>query len=636
MTTIRLVLRGMQKNIKMYYLYFFALIFSVGLFFIFSTLQYDSSLEELMGNTYFSTAFQVARILLIFITIVFSLYATNIFLRRRSQELGIYQLIGLSKLWVVRVLLLENLLLGIGALIAGIFVGILLSRFFLIILLNLIEIEKIAGLGFSWQAVIQTLILFAVLTVASSLQIIIKIYRSTLLELFQAEKQHDEMNTRHGLTSGFLAVVGLGLVGYGYYLSTLIMDNVDSLLLIMLSILVLTIVGTYITFQTSISWLFYLFRQKKNGHLGIFNSLSIAPLMHRMKGHANSLTLITVLSAMTITMVSLSYSLHYSTESDTRMAMPFDFALENMGSEATALKEKLNKAEINFTHNKVEMLRFPATFVDANQNSFTLTTMLLSAEQLQQAGLDLTIPNDGEALYYYSRFSKGEAWTSSQEVVYGSDGDSISLNVSESIPENAMNYTFFGQQLVVSEQTFDRTVQIMKEGDEIEHGILDTFMLNQADQQKKASPLFMSSFDGDLFIYDYYSSYQESLQTFGLLIFISGFLGFVFLLSTGSILYFKQMTEAEQEKSHYKTLRQLGFQVHDIMKGIIRKQSFIFLIPLMIGLLHATFAIKVGSMLISSNIVIPTIIGMTAYIFVYLLFAVLTINYYGKIVKSSM
>ncbi|WP_353626090.1 hypothetical protein [Bacillus sp. JCM 19041] len=56
--------------------------------------------------------------------------------------------------------------------------------------------------------------------------------------------------------------------------------------------------------------------------------------MHRMKGHANSLTLITVLSAMTITMISLSYSLYYSTENDVRLAMPFDFAVENMQEEA--------------------------------------------------------------------------------------------------------------------------------------------------------------------------------------------------------------------------------------------------------------------------------------------------------------
>ena len=62
--------------------------------------------------------------------------------------------------------------------------------------------------------------------------------------------------------------------------------------------------------------------------------------------------------------------------------------------------------------------------------------------------------------------------------------------------------------------------------------------------------------------------YEGGIQTNGLLIFIAGFLGLVFLVSTGSILYFKQMTEAEQEKQSYATLRQLGFSVKDIMKGL--------------------------------------------------------------------
>ncbi|TDQ37370.1 FtsX-like permease family protein [Aureibacillus halotolerans] len=637
MTTISLVLRSMRKNIKMYYLYFFALIVSVGLFFIFSTLQYDSSLDELMESTYFSTAFQVARLLLISITIVFSLYATTIFLSRRSQELGIYQLIGLSKRWVVRVLLLENVILGIGALFTGMVVGVLLSRFFLIILLNLIGVEDIVGLSLSWQATIQTLLIFAVLIVVSSLQIFIKIYRSTLLELFQAEKQHDDIKTRPGLTSGFLAVVGFVLVGYGYYLSTIILDNVDSLLFIMLAVLALTITGTYLIFQTSISWLFHLFRKNKNGHLGLYHSLSIAPLMHRMKGNANSLTLITVLSAMTITMISLSYSLYYSSETDVKMKMPFDFVLEDMESEAEALIEELNDDEIDVTHHKVKMLRFPADFVDSNQNPFTQTAMLLPAEQLLQASLDITIPEDGEAVYYHSSaLIEGVDGSFPKDVLYESSEDSVSWKISELIPENAMNFTLYGQQLVVSERTFDRAVQMMKEDNEVEYVTLDTFMLNQTDEREKASPLFMSSFDGDQFIIDYYSIYQEALQQFGLLIFVTGFLGFVFLLSTGSILYFKQMTEAEQEKNHYKTLRQLGFQVHDIMKGIIRKQAIVFLIPLFIGLFHAAFAVNVGSVLVVSNIVMPTIIGMAAYVFIYLLFAVLTINYYSKIVKSSL
>ncbi|TSB47875.1 ABC transporter permease [Alkalicoccobacillus porphyridii] len=637
MTTNRLVLRSMRKNLKMYYLYFFAMIFSIGLYYIFSTLQHDASIGELMDTSMnFSTAFQVAGILLIVLTIIFSIYATNIFLRRRSQELGIYQLIGLSKFWIVRILLLENLILSIGALLIGMVFGTMLSRFFLLILLNLIGIEEIVGLSLSWQATIQTLLVFVLLTIVSSIQIVMKIYKSTLIELFHAEKKQDDLTKRPSLTVGLLAVMGFLLVASGYYVSTTILDHIESLFFMMLLVLALTILGTYLIFRTSISWVLYLFRKKKDGHLGLYHSLSVAPLMHRMKEHANSLTLITVLSAMTITMISLSYSLYYSLESDTTLSMPFDFVLEDMENEAATLVETLDEEELDFSHNEVNMLRFQADFLeaDSHQEPRTQHVMLLPAEQLQQAGLEVPIPKDGEAVYYHLRtLIEGADGSLPKEVLYE---DTFSLTITELVIENAMNYNFYGQQLVVSEQTFEEAFEIMQQDDDVEQVVLHTFLLDQTEDREEASPLFMSSFEGDLFLIDYHSLYQESLQSFGLIIFVSGFLGFVFLVSTGSILYFKQMTEAEQEKNQYKTLRQLGFQVHDIMKGIIRKQAFVFLIPLLIGLLHAIFAINVGSVLVVSSIVTPILIAMTVYVFIYLVFAVLTINYYRQIVKSSL
>ena len=66
------------------------------------------------------------------------------------------------------------------------------------------------------------------------------------------------------------------------------------------------------------------------------------------------------------------------------------------------------------------------------------------------------------------------------------------------------------------------------------------------------------------------------LDIFGLVIFVTGFLGLAFLMTTGSILYFKQMTEAEEEKASYTVLRKIGFTTNELMKGIYRKQLFNF------------------------------------------------------------
>src|SRR5690606_4157574 len=124
---------------------------------------------------------------------------------------------------------------------------------------------------------------------------------------------------------------------------------------------------------------------------------------------------------------------------------------------------------------------------------------------------------------------------------------------------------------------------------------------NLADQKDlaEASAIF-KPYRGDMTL-DFYTTYKESLSYNGIMIFITGFLGLAFLVSTGSILYFKQMSEAEQEKRSYTTLRQLGFRTGEIMKGIRRKQAFVFGIPLVIGLVHSIFAIKSVSFIFMST-----------------------------------
>src|SRR5690554_5388481 len=223
-----------------------------------------------------------------------------------------------------------------------------------------------------------------------------------------------------------------------------------------------------------------------------------------------------------------------------------------------------------------------------------------------------------------------------KKVQFASKHQANSLIVSKFRLENVMNYRFYGEQLLVSNETFEKMRESILEDEHKELLTFDVFHLLDTEKSDMASDIFLRNVYSDLYITDFYTAYEESRQTFGILIFIAGILGFVFILSTGSILYFKQMTEAEQEKKHYRTLRQLGFQVNDIMKGIIRKQLFVYLIPLGIGLIHAAFALNVGSVLIVASMLTPIIISMAAYIVIYLMFTVVTIRYYRSIVTNAL
>jgi len=639
----------MRKNIKHYYLYFFALILSVVLYFVFATLQYDSAISsERSASMNMESAFKVAGVLLLFIAGIFVVYANAIFLKRRSREIGLYQLIGLTKGAVARLLIIENTILGVGALIIGIGAGMLVSRVFLLLLMKLIGFEGFIELSFSMAAIIQTTVVFVAIIVLTSVQMVYAVYRNTLLGLFNADKKGEHPKKPKTFVSAVLALFGIGLIVFGYWLSGNMLN--DMIFFNMLAVLATTIFGTYLLFRVTISWLFYQIRKHKQGHLGLSNSLSLASLMHRMKGNANSLTIITVLSAMTLAMLAISYSLYYSTEKETRYVMPFDFMIEEEsagpetadGISAVDFEVELKEKGIDYTTKKIELLGVEGTYekdvfpwiLDISEGIHN--AFFVNAKQLQNAGLQVETPADGSVIFHSASMGYLAKDVKIPFEMYITSGETEIVFTAVKLGEGNVVNGSYGPQLVVSDADFEKYRKSMKA--EIGVRNIQVFNIVDKDQLVIASDIINQNRDAESESYrtDYYSAYEVSIHENGLLIFIAGFLGLVFLISTGSVLYFKQMTEAEQEKQSYATLRQLGFTVKDIMRGIIRKQAFVFGLPLLIGLLHSVFAIKAASFLFMSDITVPASIVMGIYALIYLMFALLTVGYYRNIVKSVL
>ena len=368
MTLSHLVFRSMKKNIKHYYLYFFALIFSVTLYFSFVTLQYNPSVIEVSQGVKITAGLKAASYLLLFVVVFFVLYANHLFMKRRSKEIGLYQLIGMSKGLVTRLLALENTILWFGAISVGVVLGFLTSRVFAMILLRILEKEVLVDLIFSIEALQMTLVVFLALLVIVLIQTMVSIRRVSLLTLFNATAIAD---TRVKKFSGFqmlLGFIGLVMIGYGYYLSTTLFEldtnNASMLLYKMLAILGTTIGGTYFVFRFSVSFIMNLIRKQKRGHLSIKDVLSLSPIMHRMKSNAMSLTIITVISATALGILCLSYISYYSAGSMAKQNVPFDFIL--MNDQGQAFLNELNEQEISYSQTNIDLLD-----VDVNINDLS-------------------------------------------------------------------------------------------------------------------------------------------------------------------------------------------------------------------------------------------------------------------------
>ncbi|PZX03619.1 FtsX-like permease family protein [Psychrobacillus insolitus] len=659
MTLNQLVLRSMRKNIKNYYLYVFALVFSVTLYYSFVTLQYNPAIVKEIGSGMSSAALKAGSYLLLFIVIFFVLYANKLFMNRRSKEIGLYQLVGMSKGLVTRLIAIENIILWLGSIILGVLMGFVTSRVFAMILLKILEKDAFVELTFSLEALLMTVIVFLLLLIVVILQTAIRIRRVSLLTLITTTGVADEKVKKFNAFHMFLGFIGLAFIGYGYYLSTSLLDlsNPDltpnMLLFKMVSILILTVGGTYFVFRFSVAFILNLVRKSKKGLMSVQDVLSLSTIMHRMKSSAMSLTTITILSATTLGILTLSYISYYSVDTVAEEAIPYDYVMyEDTGFD---LIEEFDKEEIQYTRDDIDLLAVEADVrsllvKDAalnNDISTRLTIQVVSQKDIQSKLPNLQLKEgQGYIVGYDSLRAENIRIEAQKPIQFITSTGTEEVFITEVSEEYMVpNYHSYGFFTVVLEDSY---FQKLLNDPLNENQMVVGMELQEVSQLKKAEKIFEANkvsveipYPSGIATKTVSVESQESyrldlLNELGLTIFITGFLGLAFLITTGSILYFKQMSEADEEKATYTILRKIGFTTNEIMKGIHRKQLFNFGFPLAIGLAHSYFAVKSGWVFFGTELVAPLLITMGVYIILYSIFAILSAGYYRKVVEDAL
>ncbi|WP_107925085.1 FtsX-like permease family protein [Lysinibacillus parviboronicapiens] len=659
MSLSKLVFRSMKKNMKHYYLYFFALIFSVTLYFSFVTLQNNAEVLATVQKSGTATAgFEAATYILYFIILFFVLYANHLFMKRRSKEVGLYQLIGMTKGLIVRLLAVENILLFVGAVILGMTAGFFSSRFFAMVLLRVLEKEALVTMTFSTQALQQSIVVFAILLVIVLAQMAWMIQRVSLLSLFSASKQADERVKRFSPLQMMIGFLGLVLIAYGYYASTKLFDieSTGNLFVNMIIILASTIGGTFLVFRFSVAFIMNSVRLKKNGHLSVHDVLALTPIMHRMKSNAKSLTLITVLTGVSLGVTTLSYIAYYSSEASAYSQVPGDYILlEDNGQEfLQTLKQN------NIAYNKVDYRLQAVTASvaqllpkDQKDSPFynmkgTIYTVPLSdyrqsVPEASMSGNDVILTNYGGYMAEMFPLEKDHDMV----VTVGEHEETFHvIDVQDkSIISGIVTAGGGGPIFVVTDKLFEKLAKYSNESQWHKQTSItlkskeDLALAEKLYRQSGAGVISSIDSEGETKSYkqaSFEGKRKENIETLGITIFTTAFLGLAFLMTTGSILYFKQMSEAEEERGSYTILRKIGFAERDIMKGIYMKQAFNFGVPLLIGLLHSYFAVKSGWFLFGTELTTPLWIAMICYIALYAIFAVLSVGYYKKVIRESL
>ncbi|WP_455660659.1 ABC transporter permease [Pradoshia sp.] len=641
-----LIWRSLKKNIKSYYLYIFALVFSVALYFSFVTLQYDPSMDIIEGTIKGEASIRSASILLIAIVTIFLVYANNIFMKRRSKEIALYQLVGMNKSKVFTILNTENTLLYFGSLLAGIFVGFSFSKLLMLILIRITKVDNLAKLNFSSEALIQTAAVFIGIFLITMLFNYFFIKRKGILELFHTVSSTEMKTKKISIWEILIGLLGLLLIVTGYYVSSMLFDGdfatINALFMAMIFILASVIFGTYFFYKGSIRFLFNLVRKKKNGYLNFRDVLSLSSIMFRMKSNALLLTVITTVSALSIGLLALSYIAYYSVEKQAEMNVAADFAVANE-KDVSLFEEALQEKKIGFEEKKVKVIQVYADLEEITVKSFeevNYSTDYMPMPVVSEAAIDgLNLkPDEIKFTGYSDIMATFIQFKDSGKVQLESPEGRIPLTYIgiDRKPIVSSYFTSGGMPvMIVDESVFEMLAKQPDPSIQLESTVHTGITIKNEANLEKANAVFMDMTMSDMNA-SRYQFIMEQKNIMGLLFFVVAFLGLTFLITSGCILYFKQMDEGEEELPNYTILRKLGFTEGDLLKGVIAKQIFNFGIPLVIGLCHGYFAIQSGWFLFGTELWAPMLIVMVLYTGLYSIFGVLSVLYYRKLIKRAL
>lgn len=648
MSVNQLILRNLKKNLKNYYLYVFALIFSVALYFAFVTLQYDPSLNETKESVKGAAAIKTASILLIAIVSIFLLYANQLFVKRRSKEIGLFQLIGMTKSGIFRLLSAENFILYFGSLLLGIFIGFSGSKLIMMILFKLMGLETSTALRFSVKALLQTLVVFGAIYLFIMLMNYIFIKRQSILSLFRVLSSAEGTVKKISILEMIFGAMGIVLILSGYFISSKLFDGdfttMNQLFMAMTLILGSVIIGTYLFYKGSVTFITNIIRNKKDGYLNINEVLSLSSIMFRMKSNALLLTIITTVSALAIGLLSLSYISYYSAEKSAENSVPAHFSLTTI-EDAEHFKEALHATNIAYREKRIEVIQVNANveqIMDTNLKELNFDPNVMTLPVVSDKAVENLDLSEDETLFtgYNDMLEKMMSLEDSGQIELQGQKETFSQKYLGLEKEFIIPFNFTNGGLpaaIVDVTIFERLKKDLDPEIQKEFSLYIGIDIKDETKIEEANDIFQDLTNSESSPnFSRLEMRNNQKQVMGLMMFIVGFLGLTFLITSGCILYFKQMDESEDEKSNYTILRKLGFTQGDLLNGIRAKQIFNFGIPLVIGLLHSYFAVQSGWFLFGTEIWTPMIIVMVLYTALYSIFGILSVLYYKKVIKEAL
>ncbi|MBD5103742.1 MAG: ABC transporter permease [Ruminococcaceae bacterium] len=611
MLYIKLAAENIKKNGKAYIPYISACVITVAMFYIIRSLSLNKGLWSYeSGTTIIPQLMFFGAIVTGIFAAIFLFYINSFLMKSRKKEFGLYNVLGMGKGHISRVVAFETLYVAGISILLGIGAGIALDKLMYLTVSRIIGADIVLGFYVSFEAVINVLILFGIIFFLIMLNSVRQIGFSKPIELLMSGSRGE----KEPKTKVTLTVLGVLCLGSGYIISITTTDVRDALEMFFFAVL-LVIIGTYMLFTAGSVFLLKALKKNKGYYYKTKHFTSVSGMLYRMKKNAAGLANICILSTMVLVMLSTTSCLMIAAEITLNYNYPFDVSIqvfEAFGSGENSsdslkqiesimkiLDENSGCVEVKGDYDYFGLhCDIEENTVDAgsyNMGFSTVMTVIAAEDYNKFSGSGITLKDNEIAVI-----------TSNYDYQY----DTLKLfdkeyKVKVTSRNNVNSHVSFANTVtVVIVKDRDILLNISGDyGDFLDVGRDRSFLDHRIDFDITDRSLWVQTRDKIVkelegvssysFVEDKEQARADYMSVYGGLFFLGVFLGLLFTMAAILIIYYKQISEGYEDKSRYEIMQNVGMSKSEVKASIHSQVLTVFFLPLIVAGIHSGFAFPI-------------------------------------------
>ena len=635
----KLAVTNLKNNRKTYVPYIFTGVLTVMMFYIIDALSRGKGITQ---NT-LKICLQYATGVIIIFAVIFLFYTNSFLIKRRKKEIGVYNILGMGKRHIARMMAVETILTAGISILGGLVFGIIFGKLMYLLLLKILHNSVDMQFSVNGTAIVQTVILFAGIFLLTYLYNILQIQLVNPVELLHGGNQGEKEPKSRWL----LVIVGVAALGNGYWIALTTEAPLEALLKFFVAV-VCVIIGTYALFIAGSIVVLKILQKNKAYYYNPKHFTSVSGMIYRMKQNGAGLANICVLSTMVLVMVSTTVSLYAGMEDILDSRFPRDVSIvcneADTNNEETLqrlIKEQCEKAGVKIT----DRVRYRYGSMNA----------VLKGNNLEK--VEQYYPDNH--FYYvemitqeeYNRIEKQNVSLKEQEILtYTTNGKcgKKQINIAGQNYQVKKELSEMTSQPKSTAEMYKTLYIVFANAEQIERiesfSYADKFNLKGDDgKQKEALEQIQNEFyekfpDGTM--ESRMLSRSSFYELYGGLFFIGIYLGSMFIMATVLIIYYKQISEGYDDRERYQIMQKVGMSKKEVKRSIRSQVLSVFFLPLVVAVIHVAVAFKVMTKILGvlnltnvSLFAVCTIITIAVFAVFYIIVYSITAKEYYRIVN---